>query len=298
MTAERVAMRRAAHQVLDLPPVFRDPLALRHRRRGGGRRAARRGRDRPRQPAPAGVYRRAQPRTSRTSSRSVVDRGVDQYVVLGAGLDTFAYRNPYPRAARLRGRPSGDPILEARAAGVERHPGSGLVWRSRRSTSSASGSPMRCRALGFDSSRPAFFAWLGVVRVSDGLDAIFETLRFVAFGRAGDDRRLRLPHSARPADPAPARALRHHRRQSRRRGRTVADVLRSARTRRPAPRDRLQRRRRTSMPTRSTAAISRHGADGLRIEGVGRFAHLDTGQPLTELVTRALRATRATPRIP
>src|SRR6185369_8485137 len=29
VTAERVAMRRAAHQILDVPPVFRDPLALR-----------------------------------------------------------------------------------------------------------------------------------------------------------------------------------------------------------------------------------------------------------------------------
>jgi O-methyltransferase involved in polyketide biosynthesis len=28
-TAERVAQRRAAHQVLDEPPVFRDPLAIR-----------------------------------------------------------------------------------------------------------------------------------------------------------------------------------------------------------------------------------------------------------------------------
>ena len=29
VTAERVAMRRAAHQILDVPPVFQDQFALR-----------------------------------------------------------------------------------------------------------------------------------------------------------------------------------------------------------------------------------------------------------------------------
>ena len=28
-----------------------------------------------------------------------VSRGVSQYVILGAGLDTFAYRNPHPVSA-------------------------------------------------------------------------------------------------------------------------------------------------------------------------------------------------------
>jgi O-methyltransferase involved in polyketide biosynthesis len=44
-----------------------------------------------------------------------VRAGVRQFVSLGAGYDTFAYRQPAvgPRAAHLRGRPPGKPGREA-----------------------------------------------------------------------------------------------------------------------------------------------------------------------------------------
>ena len=44
-----------------------------------------------------------------------VAHGVRQYVVLGAGLDTFAYRNSACRAAGVRGGSSCHAGLEARA---------------------------------------------------------------------------------------------------------------------------------------------------------------------------------------
>jgi O-methyltransferase involved in polyketide biosynthesis len=89
-TAQRVAMRRAAHQLLDEPRVFVDPLAV-----------AIAGRPTVVEPGPEPPYSRAlrafiaaRSRYAEDQLASAVQRGVRQYVVLGAGLDTFAYRNP------------------------------------------------------------------------------------------------------------------------------------------------------------------------------------------------------------
>jgi len=59
--------------------------------------------------------------------RLAVGRGVRQYVVLGAGFDTFAYRNPFPELRVFRGRPSrhaGDKTAAARRC-RHRRPGVG-----------------------------------------------------------------------------------------------------------------------------------------------------------------------------
>ena len=47
------------------------------------------------------------------------DHGVEQYVLLGAGLDTFAQRRPEvaSRMHDLRGRPAGTAGMEAAAPG-------------------------------------------------------------------------------------------------------------------------------------------------------------------------------------
>src|SRR4051812_11677975 len=93
-TAERVAIRRAAHQLLDKPLVFDDPLAVtvigvrtaselrkklstKETRFDRGLRA----------------IMAARSRYAEDQLAEAVARGVRQYVVLGAGLDTFAYRN-------------------------------------------------------------------------------------------------------------------------------------------------------------------------------------------------------------
>src|SRR3954468_9337737 len=94
-TAVRVALRRAAHQVVDDPPVFADPFALviaeadaatlerdprNHSAFGRGLRA----------------FMAARSRWAEDRLSEAVATGVRQYVVLGAGLDTFALRNPFP----------------------------------------------------------------------------------------------------------------------------------------------------------------------------------------------------------
>src|SRR5258707_8697783 len=97
-TADRVAERRAAHQVRDRPLVFEDPLALRIIRPE----VARELREHPptHDSSPIAPYLRAffamRSRFAEDALREAVGRGVRQYVVLGAGFDTFAYRNPYP----------------------------------------------------------------------------------------------------------------------------------------------------------------------------------------------------------
>lgn len=93
-TALRVAMRRAAHQLLDRPPVLDDPVAIPIL--GPDLSAAMCTDPAQFERSPLDPYMRA---FMAVRSRLAEDRldqarsaGVDQYVILGAGLDTFAYR--------------------------------------------------------------------------------------------------------------------------------------------------------------------------------------------------------------
>src|SRR5271156_1847454 len=94
-TAHRVAIRRAAHQILDKPRVLDDPLALRII----GSEAEEALRSNPKEHhAFARAFRAfmaARSRYAEDELANAVARGVRQYVVLGAGLDTFAWRNPF-----------------------------------------------------------------------------------------------------------------------------------------------------------------------------------------------------------
>ena len=100
-TAQRVAIRRAAHQLLDDPKVLDDPLALRII--GAEAEAALRS-DPKEHHAFARAFRAfmaarsrfAEDELARAVEGEVSQQRVIQYVILGAGLDTFAYRNPHP----------------------------------------------------------------------------------------------------------------------------------------------------------------------------------------------------------
>jgi methyltransferase (TIGR00027 family) len=91
-TALGVAIRRAAHQLVDLPPVLNDPIAVRLIGSGYrgkmGRASHQVGRD-------LRAFVAARSRYVEDQLAAFVKRGGSQYVVLGAGLDTFAYRNPF-----------------------------------------------------------------------------------------------------------------------------------------------------------------------------------------------------------
>ncbi|MGH9605499.1 MAG: class I SAM-dependent methyltransferase [Terracidiphilus sp.] len=179
-TALRVALRRAVHQALDPPPVLADPIAIPLL---GASFAFDPARESSRLARSARAFMAARSRYAEDRLAEAVARGVNQYVVLGAGLDTFAYRNPFPQ---LRVFEVDFPATQAwkRAllaeASIAAPPGLTFVAIDfERETFSA----VLAHA-GFDSGSPAFFSWLGVVPYLS-LDAFRATLAAIAVLPAG-----------------------------------------------------------------------------------------------------------------
>ncbi len=99
-TAHRVALHRAAHQLWDNPRVFEDPIALKIIGPEDAAELARQHTLNPRPEEPPERYLRAflaaRSRYAEDQLAQAVAHGAKQYVVLGAGLDTFACRNSFP----------------------------------------------------------------------------------------------------------------------------------------------------------------------------------------------------------
>src|SRR3981189_926972 len=98
-TAPRVAMRRAAHQLYDAPPlILDDPIAVPIL---GDAYLPEVQRTATKLNKPFSVSLRAfliaRSRYAEDTLAHAVTQGVTQYVLLGAGLDTFAHRNPHPQ---------------------------------------------------------------------------------------------------------------------------------------------------------------------------------------------------------
>src|ERR1700722_2405665 len=91
-TALRVAIRRAAHQLVDHPCVLNDPIALRLVGPGSDRDLERASHEAARD---FRAFMATRSRFVEDQLATAVASGVTQYVILGAGLDTFAYRNPF-----------------------------------------------------------------------------------------------------------------------------------------------------------------------------------------------------------
>ena len=183
-TALRVALRRAAHQIHDSPVVFNDPLAVAIL---GGTYAEelRRTPLRPDRPFSIGLraFLVARSRYAEDNLKRAVNFGVHQYVLLGAGLDTFAYRNPY---AELRVFEVDHPatqqwkreLLQRSDIAIPESVTYAPVDFERQSLSTQLGDA------GFNSQAPAFFAWLGVVPYLT-LEAFRATLSFIAAQQPG-----------------------------------------------------------------------------------------------------------------
>src|SRR5262249_39234406 len=117
-----------------------------------------------------------------------VERGARQYVILGAGLDTFAYRNPYPEGAlrvfevdypatqvwkRARLKEVGIPLprdLKFAPVDFEKRALSAL--------------PDGLREAGYDPNLGSFFSWLGVAPYLT-VEGVMTTLRFIASAPKG-----------------------------------------------------------------------------------------------------------------
>lgn len=160
-TAQRVAVRRAAHQLWDHPRVFDDPVALKII---GVDEAENLARSQPSDTA-AGQYLRAfitaRSRYAEDQLAEAVGRGTTQYVVLGAGLDTFACRNPF---AGLRVFEVDHPATQAwkrkqlEAVGIPVSPSLTFVPIDFEKQTLAQALDLS----GFNADQPAFFSWLGV----------------------------------------------------------------------------------------------------------------------------------------
>src|SRR5450432_1122310 len=103
-TAERVAVRRAAHQLLDRPRVLDDPLALAIL--AAEERETLQANPRKQNANPIATALRAflavRSRVAEDALAAAIAKGVGQYVVLGAGFDTSAYRPPCSTTPWLR----------------------------------------------------------------------------------------------------------------------------------------------------------------------------------------------------
>jgi len=182
-TAQRVAIRRAAHQLLDQPRVFDDPLALRII----GSEAAEELRSNPKEHHAFSrafrAFMAARSRYAEDELARAVAHGVTQYVVLGAGLDTFAYRNPHPG---LRVFEVDHPATQLwkreqlRAAGIPIPPSLTFVPIDFERETLADG----LQHSGFNAKAAAFFSWLGVTPYLTR-DACMATLSFIAKMPAG-----------------------------------------------------------------------------------------------------------------
>ena len=179
-TALRVAIRRAAHQLVDQPPVLDDPIAARLIGPGYARDM-----ERARHPVARDFrcYIAARSRYVEDRLVAAVANGVTQYVILGAGLDTFAYRNPFPA---LRVFEVDFPATQEwkRAMLAEAQialPGTlTFVPLDFEHKTLAAG----LAEAGFDAGSAAFFGWLGVVPYLT-LEAFRATLSAIAQLPAG-----------------------------------------------------------------------------------------------------------------
>jgi methyltransferase (TIGR00027 family) len=175
-TALGAARHRAAHQLLEFGRIFADPLALRILGEDSETIA------RDAEENPSGrmmrIFIAVRTRFAEDALAAAVERGVRQLVILGAGLDTYAYRGAMRQ--RLRVFEVDHPATQA--------------WKRRRLTEAAIPLPA-CLTFapidferetlaaglddaGFDPAQQTFFTWLGVVPYLTE-EAVWSTLGFI-----------------------------------------------------------------------------------------------------------------------
>jgi methyltransferase (TIGR00027 family) len=177
LTARAAAVHRAVHQVLERGRIFADPLAVRIL--GEDAEALAREAEQSPHSRPMRIFIAVRTRFAEDALAVAVAQGARQLVVLGAGLDTYAYRG----AMRDRLR-----IFEVD------HPAT-QAWKRQRlaeadipAPGTLSFAPVDFEretlaeglaAAGFDPAQRSFFTWLGVVPYLTE-EAAFATLSFIA----------------------------------------------------------------------------------------------------------------------
>lgn len=204
-TARGVAALRAAHQIIDAaPPILDDPVIVRLL----GAETAERIRAEPEKlehPVMRGLRSHVllRSRFAEDSLAEAVARGVEQYVLLGAGLDTFAYRQPawagaltiievdHPASQRAKR----EALL---AAGID-VPSNVRYADIDFERETLAGGLRRC---GVSTETKTFFSWLGVTMYLT-LEAIEAVLRTVVCFPTGSQMVLTFAQPREPAEPNP-----------------------------------------------------------------------------------------------
>jgi methyltransferase (TIGR00027 family) len=177
-TALQVARQRAAHQVLDHGAILYDPFAMKilgedekdvlqfasqHPLASIGR-----------------LVNAARSRIAEDALSKAVETGTRQIVILGAGLDTFALRNPHgaqPIRIYEVDHPATQEWKRQRLAEAQIAPPPWLIFVPVDFERDDAGEKLA--AAGFQQNSPAFFTWLGVVPYLTQ-DAIGRTLAYMS----------------------------------------------------------------------------------------------------------------------
>ncbi len=184
-SALSVAHLRAAHQLLDQPLILDDPLALKIL--GPDGEAALRANPQQYDNPVSAVMRTTiavRSRLAEDCRQAAQKEGADQYAILGAGLDTYAWRASLPAPAT---------VYEVDLPGVQQ-------WKRERLQAAGMEEPPQLRfvpidfarqnlhealsAAGFDWQRPAFYSWLGVSMYLCE-DEVMQTLSTIAQSAPG-----------------------------------------------------------------------------------------------------------------
>jgi methyltransferase (TIGR00027 family) len=183
-TALGAAGHRAAHQVLERGSIFADPLAIRILSGEGEEFITRDSADSSSRKLRLFIAVRA--RFAEDALAAALSRGVCQIVVLGAGLDTFAYRGTVQEHVRIFevDHPATQEWKRKRLAEVAIPAPPALTFAPVDFEREALGSGLE-RA-GFDPGQRTFFSWLGVVPYLTK-PAVLETLRHIANLSAGGE---------------------------------------------------------------------------------------------------------------
>jgi methyltransferase (TIGR00027 family) len=213
-TARAAAFHRAAHQVLEGGRIFADPLALRIL----GEDAATVARQAEEHPSGRGmrIFIAARTRFAEDALAVAVERGARQLVVLGAGLDTYAYRGPLRDRLRIFevDHPATQAWKRQRLAEADIPLPASLTFAAVDFEGQALAEGLA--AANFDPAQQTFFTWLGCVPYLTE-EAVWSTLGFIAG----------LPHGAHvvfdygdpPVSLSPGMRRQHERRAAR-----VADL--------------------------------------------------------------------------
>ncbi|HKW01349.1 MAG TPA: class I SAM-dependent methyltransferase [Vicinamibacterales bacterium] len=188
-TAVGVAALRAAHLVVDRPPfVLDDHIAIQlidpdTRAKLGAPGAA----EALAKVAALRAHVVVRSRFAEDCLADAVARGVTQYVLLGAGLDTFAWRQPaWASALRIYevDQPASQGDKQERLARAGLPSPANLIFVPVDFATDVLGD--RLREAGVDPGRPVFFSWLGVTPYLDE-PAIDDVLRVIASGASGTE---------------------------------------------------------------------------------------------------------------